>query len=217
MGENGHSPVTSVIAGSELRGVARAIWHARGGTETVAEYEKKLKVYLRDLGKREEAIHTTPGFMGIGKGTTATGFFFTKFGQEVFVPRPESPKIKVYGHSDYSPGPYGGRASTYGLLSRSTVNREIRHQRVADYAYAMQRGEWRDLLSDPITVTHDGEIVNGQHRLAAANQVDWDKAPNDPKFLVVWGVSAAEALHADLARRTNKDQATIFSKLVTAA
>jgi hypothetical protein len=36
---------------------------------------------------------------------------------------------------------------------------------------------------------------------------------HDPAFLVVWGVDPQEALHADLSRRTAKDQTTIVSKV----
>jgi hypothetical protein len=208
---NENGAVTRVALGSELKNILQLMWLERGGQEKMANYEKDLKVYLRRLGKREEIGR-------LGSETNPRGFTFAKYGKMFFVGRPTKPGFRAYYHSPYDRSPLGpSHAQIYGLLANSRVNREIRPGRVADYQGAMQRGEWRDLLSDPITVTHDGEVVNGQHRLAAASEVDWTTAPYDPKFLVVWGVSADEALHADLARRTPKDQATIFSKLVAPA
>ena len=109
----------------------------------------------------------------------------------------------------------GTSAGNVGFLSDAKHNREIRVQRVAEYREAMESGRWRDLLSDPITITDDGQVINGQHRLAAASNVDWSEVPNDPLFLVVWGVAPEEAAHADLARRTDRDQVTIAAKLAT--
>jgi hypothetical protein len=58
-------------------------------------------------------------------------------------------------------------------------------------------------------------VVNGQHRIAAATQVDWSKVKNDPLFLVVWDVNPKEALFADGSHRTHKDEEMIAKKLIT--
>ena len=76
----------------------------------------------------------------------------------------------------------------------------------------MAAGEWRDLYSDPIAITADGHVVNGQHRMAAATQVDWE-GERGPAFLVIWGVEPSEAMFADGSRRTDRDQKTIFDKV----
>jgi hypothetical protein len=39
--------------------------------------------------------------------------------------------------------------------------------------------------------------------------------PNDPAFLVIWGVDPSEALHADRSRPTPKDERTITEQLLT--
>jgi hypothetical protein len=81
----------------------------------------------------------------------------------------------------------------------------------------MQAGRWHDLLSDPISICVSGDVLNGQHRLAAASLVNWEKAGNDPAFLVVWGVSPLEAIHADGSRRTANDERTISRRLLAGA
>jgi hypothetical protein len=105
-------------------------------------------------------------------------------------------------------------ADQLGVLADPRYNRDIRPHRVEEYAAEMKAGNWRDLLSDPITVTREGQVLNGQHRLAAAGDVDWSNVGNDPRFLVVWGVEPQEALYADGSRRTPKDSQTVASRLV---
>jgi len=79
---------------------------------------------------------------------------------------------------------------------------------------SLEGGLWRDPLSDPITITAEGHVVNGQHRLAAISLSDRSKAGNDPKFLVVWGVAAEDAVLADTSKRAQRDQATITTKFL---
>ncbi len=81
----------------------------------------------------------------------------------------------------------------------------------------MVAGAWHDLLSDPIAITSDGHVVNGQHRLAAASHVDWSKVDNDPLFLVIWNVDPTEARYADGSRRTDRDSRTIAERLLEAS
>jgi hypothetical protein len=166
------------------------------------------------LGKRKEVVVNKGTF-----GLRATGFMARVYDQDVFVERPTRPQPRAYGYRPYQrsslPGP-GYKAQVYGLLASPTLNRDIRSQRVDEYHEAMQRGDWRDLLSDPITVTSDGQVLNGQHRIAAASHVDWSKAGNDPAFLVVWNVEPEEALYADGSRRTKRDETMIATRLLEA-
>lgn len=156
---------------------------------------------------------------------TETGFFgnrppkapvleWHKIDGKIFVVKPVCTPRAYYRTFEFRMSGYTPKRNG-GFLSDSKVNREIREKRVLQYREAMEKGEWRDLLSDPITITRDGQVVNGQHRLAAAEEVDWSKAPNDPRFLVVIGVSPAEALHADLAKRTGRDQVAISRKVLS--
>ena len=130
-------------------------------------------------------------------------------------PSVRSESYVAYSYQEYNRGSgFTAHAGNQGLLAGSKFNREISHRRVGEYGEEMEAGRWRDLVSDPITITNEGEVINGQHRLAAASQVDWEKAGNDPLFLVIWGVDPQEALHADLSKRTSKDQTMIVSKIV---
>ncbi|MBA3737192.1 MAG: hypothetical protein H0W97_01345 [Actinobacteria bacterium] len=58
-------------------------------------------------------------------------------------------------------------------------------------------------------------MVNGQHRLAALDLLEWDGSDDDGafQFLVVWDVDPSEAQFADESHRTARDQATIARKL----
>lgn len=83
----------------------------------------------------------------------------------------------------------------------------------------MVAGRWRDLLSDPISITDDGQVINGQHRIAAVERAyemrEGESLPNDPAFLVIWGVDPSEAQLADTgSNRTARDAQTIGSKLL---
>ena len=81
-------------------------------------------------------------------------------------------------------------ATQAGVLADSLYNRDIRPARVDEYRALMRAGQWHDLFSDPIAITENGQVVNGQHRIAAATRVDWSALDTDPSFLVVWGVDA---------------------------
>lgn len=53
------------------------------------------------------------------------------------------------------------------LLSYNTNNRAIKRHAVNEYAYKMAHGLWDENVLDPIVVTKDGVLENGQHRLLA--------------------------------------------------
>ena len=52
------------------------------------------------------------------------------------------------------------------LLQNNPKNRHLRGRRVAAYANALKNGEWKQ-NTDPIAISEDGELLNGQHRLVA--------------------------------------------------
>jgi hypothetical protein len=52
------------------------------------------------------------------------------------------------------------------------LNREFSKARMQTYAETMSEGKWYS-TPDPIVVTTDGHLINGQHRLAAGCWVKW--------------------------------------------
>jgi len=218
--------MTEVVPASKLKKkVLETIFITRY-PEQLEEYKAALASYKKAKGKREEGefeITEQSGFFSSRRKTK--GFISTtvpkddsvswqKWEDKILVYAPKAPSFNPYHYNEYSR--YSGftsHAKNLGLLAGSRFNREISNRRVDEYAEAMKEGLWRDLLSDPITITIEGEVINGQHRLAASSKVDWSKVDNDPLFLIVWGVDPQEAMHADLSRRTPKDQTTIVSKV----
>jgi hypothetical protein len=215
MTTNGHKPETMIVRGSEVyERVVVPIFEHRNA-EKLAAYEAELKQYLRRLGKREEKTYKIGDTFDSRK---ALGFQVPYMGQTVTVLRPEKPRPLVWGYMHYERFMGSAmHANQLGLLANSPTNRPILPRRVEAYQDAMQKGEWRDLLSDPLTLTEEGYVVNGQHRIAAACRVDWTKAPNDPAFLVVCGVSPEEAALTDNNKRSAADTKIIAQKLLVHA
>ncbi len=200
----------------------------------MAEYERGLRQYKRQLrGREEKMFNVSEKHSGVALSTQEHRGFQRKAksmreaaehgSQTVTILRPEKPKPPAVWYyeenerSSYWGTTHAAHAANKGLLADSLYNREIRPRKVYEFSEIMSRGEWHDLLSDPISITEDGQVINAQHRLAAVNRVNWEDASNDPLFLVVWGVDSAEALHADLSKRTAREQATIAQKVVDAA
>lgn len=109
-----------------------------------------------------------------------------------------------------------------------TLNRDINAPRVEAYAAKMSAGEWW-FTPDPIVVTDEGAIINGQHRLLAAEGVlngeegryesfggtrffreftPWPAAAT-PQFVVVWGTDRKAAILMDESRRSSTDRRDI--------
>jgi hypothetical protein len=208
------SPQTEVIRASELRErVIDRILNLRH-PDAFPNYRTELATYKRRLRKHKEQTFVK---RDIFSETKHVGFMVTHLGQEIFVERPSRPRHIAWAYHEYErSGRFASHSQQIGLLADPLYNREIRKQRLDEYEAAMRAGEWRDLLSDPIALTEDGHVLNGQHRLAAASRVDWDEVENDPAFLVVWGADSSEALYADGSRRTALDEKTIATKLVHA-
>lgn len=82
------------------------------------------------------------------------------------------------------------------LKNFNTSNRRLRPTRVEDLAEAILRGEWQ-LDGSPIRFDVDGQLLDGQHRLAAI-----DRAGRAVECLVVRGLprSAQEVMDRTLAR-----------------
>jgi hypothetical protein len=98
------------------------------------------------------------------------------------------------------------------------LNRTIIPARVNEYRNAMWRGEWW-FTPDPIVVTDEGHIINGQHRLLASVEAlpdDAGEVKPPPQFVVVWGVDKRAAILMDEARRTATDRRDIALRFASA-
>lgn len=223
---------TEIVRGSELVAKVIARINVVRYSEDFHDFKKALAAYNRRRAGRPEVTWTTQStYLGISLGEEQKKGFVTKTwredvevigdgngGKVMVVVRPRKSMKIAYRYMPYERSlGFTTHAQGHGLLVDAEFNREINPRRVEEYGNAMEKGDWHDLLSDPITITEDGQVINGQHRLAAASQVDWEKAGSDPQFLIVWGVSPKEALHADVAKRTSRDQATIATKVAVAA
>lgn len=93
------------------------------------------------------------------------------------------------------------------------LNREMQPRRTEGYAESMRLGEWWS-TPDPVCISPDGCILNGQHRLLAAMQLARQRrsvpdATRDAEFVVVWDVTEKAALLMDESRRTEQDRRRI--------
>ncbi len=101
------------------------------------------------------------------------------------------------------------------------LNRDVNDARVAEYETAMNEGKWW-FTPDPIVVSTEGAIINGQHRLLAVEHalMLWQEKKNPefvpPQFVVVWNVDKKAALLMDEARRTANDRRNIALRFAAA-
>jgi hypothetical protein len=100
-------------------------------------------------------------------------------------------------------------------LGLTNLNRPISFARSDLYAEEMEAGRWY-FTPDPIVITDEGHVINGQHRLGAADAIDWSQADEVPQFLVVWGVDKRSALLMDEAKRSADDRRHIALGYATA-
>jgi hypothetical protein len=83
---------------------------------------------------------------------------------------PVGATIAVTG-APYKSAPIGPLTSNSLIAPHlGPLNRTIVPSRVTEYQWAMWRGDWW-FTPDPIVVTDEGHIINGQHRLMAAEEV----------------------------------------------
>jgi hypothetical protein len=94
-------------------------------------------------------------------------------------------------------------------------NRPLNEGRVKAFSEKMVADKWLD-NPDPIVITTDGQLVNGQHRVAAAVNVVWDEGDRIPMFLVVRNVDPRVAVMMDESARTTNDRREIALGLVNA-
>jgi hypothetical protein len=97
---------------------------------------------------------------------------------------------------------------TMGILGLAELNRPFSDGRCELYQEEMEAGRWH-FTPDPIVITAEGHVVNGQHRLAAADGVDWSRVEQIPSFVVVWGVDKKAALLMDEVKRSTDDRRAI--------
>lgn len=97
------------------------------------------------------------------------------------------------------------------------LNRDINGHRVIAYGTDMEKGEWL-FNPDPLVISKEGNILNGQHRLLAVEGALADKLTDDraPSFVVVWGVDKRAAILMDEARRSATDRRDIALRFARA-
>lgn len=61
--------------------------------------------------------------------------------------------------------------SRRGAVNKEHQNRKLNVSKVKKYSEAMKKGKWC-LTGEPIIISHDGEILNGHHRLKAASDAN---------------------------------------------
>jgi len=99
------------------------------------------------------------------------------------------------------------------------LNRDVNDGRVAAYGTDMENGKWW-FTPDPIVVTDEGAIINGQHRLLAVERALSEGKLTDaaaPQFVVVWDVDKRAAILMDEARRTTTDRRDIAIRYASAS
>jgi hypothetical protein len=143
-----------------------------------------------------------------------TGFVIKRMGRTEFISRPEKPGWIIWTRTKS----FSGHSRELGLIAGGgRYNRPVSHKRVKDYSDTMLRGEWRDNWIDPIAVTADGEIINGQHRVAAMSKVGSVSGKKNPQFLVLFGVPPGQVTLSDISRRSAKDFTVIAGKAAASA
>lgn len=102
------------------------------------------------------------------------------------------------------------------LLSKNNTNRSLRKNTVLAYSQQMLKGEWKENNPDPIILSRNGKLLNGQHRLNAVlkseKTLSWniyimDKDDVDPMDLMV--DQALKRNSADILKKDLNTLATI--------
>jgi hypothetical protein len=117
-------------------------------------------------------------------------------------------KAKAKARRTGKPVTFFGWQDSIVRFGLADLNRPISRGRCDLYQDEMEAGRWH-FTPDPIVVTAEGYVVNGQHRLAAADGVDWSRVEQVPSFVVVWGVDKKSALLMDEAKRSTDDRRAI--------
>lgn len=181
-------------------------------TNRLAQYRQELRDYNKKRGKRPEVTRPRESF----GGGTENGFYYEvrHLGTKLWVKRPVEPTWENFMWHRYH-GMTGTR--DMGLLADGgKYNRPINATRVTEYVKAICAGQWTDNFVDPICVTADGEVINGQHRLAAFGKVTPDGEEDAFRFLVLFNVPRDQIHLADTSKRTTNDLAMIARKTAVA-
>lgn len=93
------------------------------------------------------------------------------------------------------------------LLTYNTNNRKLKQKAVAEYAYKMANGLWNSNSLDPIVITKDGVLENGQHRLKAVI-----KSGKTIEMYVITGAVSAAGTYDMNVPRTMTDTLVIRGK-----
>jgi hypothetical protein len=202
---------------SEFGELSQRIAHLREyGIKAMQTYKDELAAYHRQRRGRKEVAGTSKS------GNPITGFQISHMGKTLEFLRPTKPSWnawEVYHSSAIRSLGIPGDRKEFGLLADGgKYNRPVNQNRVAAYQKLMKDGKWNDLLSDPIAITADGEVINGQHRLAAGCGLsNFGPDDRDPQFLVLFDVSRDEVAFADTSKRTGRDLTVIAQKGVQVA
>jgi hypothetical protein len=205
---------------SEFGALSQRIAQLRDfGATAMAKYQTDLREYQKKRrGRPEVRVKVTTADGMFSRQYDGPGYTVEHMGQTLKLPRPTEPHWSVWevSHASTFMGCQDAR-SEYGLVADGgKYNRPVNEQRVNQYQKLMRAGRWHDLLSDPIAITSDGEVVNGQHRLAAGAGIkvtfEDGKEDDSPRFLVLFDVSRDEVAFADTSMRTGRDLTVIAQK-----
>jgi hypothetical protein len=135
-----NAPRTEIIHGSQMPELVRRIFEIRD-PEAFPKYRKALARWERRAKGKE--IHVRKGRDSLfGNEPIGTFFKARAYGEDVEVFKPEPPGSVAYSHIRYRRfGDMAFPASDRGLFANATYNREMRPQRVVQYAQAMVLGD----------------------------------------------------------------------------
>lgn len=192
--------------------------------DTRTKLRASIKKQLIEDGRQDEL----PKLTAIMKNMTATATRPRQTVPSLFArEEPGWPRLAWQLHVLLDTGgPYVGESE----IPRD-LNRDLSDARVTGYLEDMLHARWWD-SPDPICVTPQGVVINGQHRVAAALKAspksnwmaDYGEEPFKgeggyfdwtadyeaiPSFVVVWDVEPKAALLMDEARRSTDDRRSI--------
>ena len=194
--------------------VARILWLADPDNmqarkdEAYAEFARKQRVEAGEEEEPEQEYTTTEMGEGIQVRTP------------VLRSRKVGPTERLQGQIARIGGPtesYNWSASLVTPGPLVGLNRGFNYARYKGYLENMKEGKWWT-TPDPVAITTEGQIINGQHRLAAALDVPWEEAEQEaiPFLVVVWGIDKRAALLMDEAKRNPNDRRDIALKFAEA-
>jgi hypothetical protein len=119
------------------------------------------------------------------------------------------------GTLQYGETIYSERGFLLAKIGACDINRPLNDQRVTAFGRTIAADRWLT-NPDPIVITTDGQILNGQHRIAAAVNITWEQGDRVPMFLVIRNADPRVAVMMDEAARNRNDRREIALGLVNA-